>query len=142
MCVEIMNSRRQGKGKLGINSRLPFDINVMLNLSISFEMKRLLQNFHIVLFTSKNFTIRNQIQSLAFWGFFSFFSPAVRDCSQSHKTTAKVQRLQHYRYKSKQRSKRLRRRFSSEVRSALFNRYAYLKHTSQIQTPSLAFFSC
>ena len=36
-CVEIMNSKRQVMGKLtrsrGANSRSPFDINVMLNLS-------------------------------------------------------------------------------------------------------------
>ena len=37
LCVEIMNSKRQVMGKFtwsrGTNSRLPFDINVMLNLS-------------------------------------------------------------------------------------------------------------
>ena len=37
LCVEIMNSERQVMGKLtwsrGTNSRLPFDINVMLNFS-------------------------------------------------------------------------------------------------------------
>ena len=33
LCVEIMNSKRQVKKKLGTNSRLPFDVNVMLNLS-------------------------------------------------------------------------------------------------------------
>ena len=36
LCVEIMNSKRQVTGKLawsrGTNLRLPFDINVMLNL--------------------------------------------------------------------------------------------------------------
>ena len=37
LCVEIMNSKQQVMGKLawsrGTNSGLPFDINVMLNLS-------------------------------------------------------------------------------------------------------------
>ena len=35
LCVEVMNSNRQVKGKLGqvSNSRLLFDVNVMLNLS-------------------------------------------------------------------------------------------------------------
>ena len=37
LCVEIMNSKRQVIGKFtwsrGTNSRLPFDIHVMLNLS-------------------------------------------------------------------------------------------------------------
>ena len=33
LCVEIMNSKRQVKGKLGTNLRLPFDVNAMLNLS-------------------------------------------------------------------------------------------------------------
>ena len=37
LCVEIMNSKRQVMEKLtwsrGTNSRLPFDINVMLNLT-------------------------------------------------------------------------------------------------------------
>ena len=37
LCVEIMNSKRQVKGKLGqlkqIRVTLPFDVNVMLNLS-------------------------------------------------------------------------------------------------------------
>ena len=37
LCVEIMNSKRQVKGKLGTlsgtNSRLPFDVNVMPYLS-------------------------------------------------------------------------------------------------------------
>ena len=37
LCVEIMNSKRQVIWKLtwsrGTNSRLPFEINVMLNLS-------------------------------------------------------------------------------------------------------------
>ena len=36
LCVEIMNSKRQVMGETwsrGTNSRLPFDINVMLNLS-------------------------------------------------------------------------------------------------------------
>ena len=37
LCVEIMSSERQVMGKLtwsrGTNSRLPLDINVMLNLS-------------------------------------------------------------------------------------------------------------
>ena len=37
LCVEIMNSKRQVMGKFtwsrGTNSRLPFDIHVMLNLS-------------------------------------------------------------------------------------------------------------
>ena len=34
LCVEIINSKRQVKGKLGhvLNSRLPFDVNV--NLSV------------------------------------------------------------------------------------------------------------
>ena len=35
-CVEIMNSERQVKGETwsrGTNSRLPFDVNMMLNLS-------------------------------------------------------------------------------------------------------------
>ena len=35
LCVEIMNSKRQVMGETwsrGTNSRLPFDINVMLNL--------------------------------------------------------------------------------------------------------------
>ena len=31
LCVEIMDSKRQVKGKLG--QRLPLDVNVMLNLS-------------------------------------------------------------------------------------------------------------
>ena len=34
LCVEIMNSKRQVKGETwsrGTNSRLPFDVNVMLN---------------------------------------------------------------------------------------------------------------
>ena len=31
--VEIMNSKRQVKEKLGTNLRLPFDVNVILNLS-------------------------------------------------------------------------------------------------------------
>ena len=37
LCVEIMNSKRQVKEETwsrGTNSRLPFDVNVMLNLSI------------------------------------------------------------------------------------------------------------
>ena len=36
LCVEIMNSKRQVMGETwsrGTNSRLPFDVNVMLNLS-------------------------------------------------------------------------------------------------------------
>ena len=36
LCVEIMNSKRQVRGETwsrGTNSRLPFDVNVMLNLS-------------------------------------------------------------------------------------------------------------
>ena len=36
LCVEIMNSKRQVKGETwsrGTNSRLPFDVNVILNLS-------------------------------------------------------------------------------------------------------------
>ena len=36
LCVEIMTSKRQVKGETwsrGTNSRLPFDVNVMLNLS-------------------------------------------------------------------------------------------------------------
>ena len=33
-CVEIMNSRREVTWSRGTNSRLPFDVNVMLNLSI------------------------------------------------------------------------------------------------------------
>ena len=35
LCVEIMNSKRQVMGETwsrGTNSRLPFDVNVMLNL--------------------------------------------------------------------------------------------------------------
>ena len=37
LCVEIMNSKRQVKGETwsrGTNSRLPFDVNVMFNLSL------------------------------------------------------------------------------------------------------------
>ena len=34
LCVEIMNSRRGETSSRGTNSRLPFDVNVMLNLSI------------------------------------------------------------------------------------------------------------
>ena len=38
LCVEVMNSKRQvlkeKTWSLGTNSRLPFDVNVMLNLSI------------------------------------------------------------------------------------------------------------
>ena len=34
LCVEIMNSRREVTWSRGTNSRLPFDVNVMLNLSI------------------------------------------------------------------------------------------------------------
>ena len=41
LCVEVMNSKRQVlKGEtwsLGTISRLPFDVNVMLNLSILIE---------------------------------------------------------------------------------------------------------
>ena len=36
LCVEIMNSKRQVMGETwsrGTNSRLPFDVNVMLNIS-------------------------------------------------------------------------------------------------------------
>ena len=36
LCVEIMNSKRQVRGETwsrGTNLRLPFDVNVMLNLS-------------------------------------------------------------------------------------------------------------
>ena len=37
LCVEMMNSKRQVKGtetwSCGTNSRLPFDVNVLLNLS-------------------------------------------------------------------------------------------------------------
>ena len=36
LCVEIMNSKRQVRGETwsrGTNSRLAFDVNVMLNLS-------------------------------------------------------------------------------------------------------------
>ena len=39
LCVEMMNSKRQVKGmetwSFGTNSHLPFDVNVMLNLSIN-----------------------------------------------------------------------------------------------------------
>ena len=37
LCVEIMNSKRQEKGTLsrGTNSRLPFDVNVMLKCILS-----------------------------------------------------------------------------------------------------------
>ena len=37
LCIEMMNSKRQVKGETwsrGTNSRLPFDVNVMLILSI------------------------------------------------------------------------------------------------------------
>ena len=34
LCVEIMNSRRGEAWSRGTNSHLPFDVNVMLNLSI------------------------------------------------------------------------------------------------------------
>ena len=34
LCVEIMNSRRGETWSRGTNSRFPFDVNLMLNLSI------------------------------------------------------------------------------------------------------------
>ena len=34
LCVEIMNSGRGETWSRGTNSRLPFDVNLMLNLSI------------------------------------------------------------------------------------------------------------
>ena len=44
LCVEMMNSKRQVKGKLGhvvhTNSRLLFDVNMMLNLSIDTVMRK------------------------------------------------------------------------------------------------------
>ena len=43
LCVEIMNSKRQVMGETwsrGTNSRLPFDVNVMLNLSIVTEINQ------------------------------------------------------------------------------------------------------
>ena len=41
LCVEIMNSKRQVKGNFvtWYKSRLPFDVNVMLNLSIIKQIK-------------------------------------------------------------------------------------------------------
>ena len=37
LCVEIMNSKDETWSR-GTNSRLPFDVNVMLNLSDSFHL--------------------------------------------------------------------------------------------------------
>ena len=40
LCVEIMDSKRKVKGQSrGTNSRLPFDVNVMLTLANNREIK-------------------------------------------------------------------------------------------------------
>ena len=46
LCVEVMNSNRQVKGKLGqvSNSRLLFDVNVMLNVPLIYITKQMTSN--------------------------------------------------------------------------------------------------